>query len=359
MNMLLLPNGDVMIHGRAMATIGGSGIGASPNWYLLQPDSTGSYAGQQVTTLTAMGTGRRFFTSEVLPNGTVFAYGGEDTNPGGNTTETNTGEIYNVAANSWSTISNTMPDTSNTFGDQASELLNNDTILAADPGDFTAGGGSYLYSVANGTWTATATGVGQAVKNTGDNEDNWVMLPNGDILDYEIRLTDNTANGNGFAQLYVPSGNQLPERWAGTSAGQWVNASSGLLALTSTNLDGDEGPGVLVPYYAPFSGPAVMYFGANGSTAFYNPSTNSWTNANASTNSYDAEPTYNIPGGASNAQLASEDGPAAVLPNGEVLVALCAQGTGGNYPGPTQIYLFNPANPPAGLLARLHRRDAV
>jgi hypothetical protein len=359
MNMLLLPNGTVMIHGAGNS----APQGASTNWYLLQPDSTGSYTGataQQITTLAAMTTGRRFFATNVLPNDTVFAYGGEDISTQSGQVEANSGEFFTLGQSSstpWGTLP-TIPTTllpSNAFGDQSTELLNNGTILSADPGD---GAGStdnsFVFNLpahsqndANGTWTATAN----QANSTGDNEDNWVLLPNGDVLDYEIRVTDNanaaTGNtgGTGFAELYVPSGGAIPANdGGGTSTGQWVNADSSttptLIQLTSNTLDGDEGPGVLLPYYAPFNGPAAMYIGANGSTAFYNPATNTWTSSN--TNSYDAEPTYNIPGGANNVTMASEDGPAAVLPNGDLLVALCQAGTNGNYPGPTRIYLFNP-----------------
>ncbi len=87
MNMLLLPNGTVMIHGD-----GDSAGGVSPNWYILTPDSSGSYSGNNVQVTTSpgltMAMGRRFFASQVLPNDSVFVYGGEYAfaNMTGNTT---------------------------------------------------------------------------------------------------------------------------------------------------------------------------------------------------------------------------------------------------------------------------------
>ncbi len=353
MNMLLLPDGTVMIHGygRKAATFPNN---ASANWYLLTPDASGNYAGTDVsaiTTMAAMATARRFFATNVLPNDTVFAYGGEDTGAG-LTVEANSGEYFTLGQ-STSTPWGTLPTLSNAllqsgqFGDQGAVLLNDGTLLTADP----QGTGTFVFTPPNnqndatGTWSAVATGAGQASNNTaGDNEDNWVMLPNGDVLDYEIKLTDASAAGNAFAQRYVLSGNPLPGG-GGTSKGQWVNASSGLIPLTSSTQDADMGPGLLLPFYAPFNGPAAMYIGANGSTAFYNPANNTWTTSN--TNAFDAPPTYNIPGGAANTQMASDDGPAAILPNGEALIALSPIGTTGGpsngYPGPTQIYLFNPS----------------
>ncbi len=366
MNMLLLPDGTVMIHGAG----NGSTNGASPNWYLLSPNSTpgsltnGSYAvtNNSITTLAAMTTGRRFFPAEVLPNDTVFVYGGEFTNtsPVGSQPEVNSGEYFTLGQSSttpWGTLP-TLPTTagfltSGQFGDQATELLANDQILATDP----QGQNSFVFNVpssvptnqndASGTWTAVAnTAATQSLSANGDNEDNWVLLPGGDVLDYQVKVSDANPAGGGSAQLYVPKGNTIPANdvspgGSATSVGQWVNASTGLIQLTATVAgNGDLGPGVLLPFYAPFNGPAVMYFGATGSTAFYNPANNTWTSS--TTNAFDAEPTYNIPGGANNVQMVSEDGPAAVLPNGEVLVALSQQGTGGNYPGPTRIYLFDP-----------------
>ncbi len=417
-NMLLLPNGTVIAHGTGNSANGF----ASPNWYLLQPDSAGNYstANATITALAPMTTGRRYFASEVLPNDTVFVYGGEFTSitltgsitaaspvvaglssttqlaPGmqvigagipANTTivsvngpaqitlsanattttanlslafsgqsEINTGEYFTLGqsnATPWRALPTipgpATPGTllpSNQFGDQATELLNNDTILAADPSIGTGStNNSFVFNVpgtyydVNGTWTATAT---TQANSTGDNEDNWVLLPGGDVIDYEVRLSDQNPASPGSAQLFVPAGNALPG--GGTSTGQWVNASNGLTQLTSTNLDGDLGPGVLLPYYAPFNGPAAMYFGANGSTAFYNPSTNSWTSS--TTNAFDQEPSYTAPGGTTYTPMVSEDGPAAVLPNGDVLVALSQQGMmQGNsptFPPPTRIYLFDP-----------------
>ncbi len=367
MNMLLLPDGTVMIHGAGNS----SPNGASPNWYLLSPNSTpgsltsGSYAvtNNSITTLAAMTTGRRFFASEVLPNDTVFVYGGENINTTPGQVEANSGEYFTLGQSSttaWGTIP-AIPTTagflpSNQFGDQATELLSGNRILSTDPGDGIAGNNSFIFNVpssvptnqndASGTWTATASTAATASLNTtGDNEDNWLLLPNGDVLDYEVRLSD--ANVSASGQLYVPAGGAIPANdiaangGVATSVGQWVNASTGLIQLTSSGLgNGDLGPGVLLPFYAPFNGPAGMYFGASGSTAFYNPADNTWTSS--TTNVFDAEPTYNIPGGANNVQLGSQDGPAAVLPDGEVLVALSPPGTGGAYPGPTRLYLFNP-----------------
>ncbi len=263
---------------------------------------------------------------------------------GGGQVELDRGEFINPFASSpaWATFP-TIPgtlDTSGTFGDQETELLNNGTLLATDPGS----SNSFAWTIptnpandASATWTATA---GNHL-NGNDNEDNWVMLPNGDVLDYEINASD--ANTNALAELYVPNGGTIPANdGGGVSSGQWVNASTGLIQLTAGGANGptDMGPGVLLPFYAPFNGPAAFYIGWNGSTAYYNPATNGWAAG-------PAEPTY------MGQQMSTADGPAAVLPDGEVLMALSPQtippvtSQNAYYGTPTRIYLFNPnaANP--------------
>ncbi len=484
MNMLLLPNGNVMIHGAGNS----SPRGSSPNWYLLQPDSSGAYSGTnaQITNLQPMSTGRRFFATDVLPNDTVFAFGGEYSGVtlNGNTTtgsavvtglsstsqlvagmlvtgtgipaptitgtttsgsasvtglsstsglapgmivsgtgiaagsviltvdtassitlsanatasgsnsltfntaiatvdsssqitlvasatatgtavsltfsgqtELDTGEFYNPATNSWSPLPQ-LADTSLSFGDQDAELVNvagKAFLLASDPDSrgSAPSSQSFLFNVPNtaansndaaGAWTATGNQVNPGGLPSGDSEDNWTLLPNGDVLAYQVAISDASANAS--AELYVPSGGTIPAGdGGGTSTGQWVNASTGLIQLTSgppfppANAGPqDMGPGVLLPNLASFNGsalngPAVIYFGWNGSTAYYNPATNSWASG----------PTEPIYGGL---QMSSPDGPAAVLPDGEVLVALSPQtpaAAGANYyPTPTRLYLFNP-----------------
>ena len=79
--------------------------------------------------------------------------------------------------------------------------------------------------------------------------------------------------------------------------------------------------------------------------AFYNPANNTWTTSN--TNAFDAHrPQLQHPRRRGPSQMASDDGPGAILPNGDALIALSPIGTtggaSGGYPGPTQIYLFNP-----------------
>src|SRR5207253_6404988 len=65
----------------------------------------------------------------------------------------------------------------------------------------------------------------------------------------------------------------------------------------------------------------IFWPGANGTTAFYNPSTNEWTSG------------FPLPN-----NLVPADAPAAMLPNGKVLLALAPSYAA----GPTSLYLFDP-----------------
>ncbi len=75
-------------------------------WYLLTPDSNGSYVNGTWSTIASMSTQRLYYGSNVMQNGNVFVVGGEYSGPNGDQNLTNTGEIYNSTTNSWSPITN-------------------------------------------------------------------------------------------------------------------------------------------------------------------------------------------------------------------------------------------------------------
>ena len=67
---LLLPNGDLMVLGS------GPNGGPTNTWYEITPVN-GSYANGTWTQLASMNQSRLYFSSDVLPNGDVFVFGGE------------------------------------------------------------------------------------------------------------------------------------------------------------------------------------------------------------------------------------------------------------------------------------------
>jgi hypothetical protein len=92
--MLLLSDGTVMAEGG----------GVTNTWNRLTPSSSGSYANGTWSQLASMNLQRLYFASNMLPDGRVFVEGGEYSGPTGQQNETNTGEIYNPVANTWTNI---------------------------------------------------------------------------------------------------------------------------------------------------------------------------------------------------------------------------------------------------------------
>jgi hypothetical protein len=292
---MLLTDGSVMVHG------GGGANSAA--WYKLTPKGI-SYAAGGWSTLLPMSKPRLFFGSNILPNGKVMVLGGEYTGPNttpATVTDDNTGEIYDPTTNTWSPMA-TFPQSQ--FGDDPTEVLPDGRVL----GGYISGSATYFYNPTTNSW-APNVALKLNLDNSSD-EESWVKLPDGSILSYDIYGSLN--NGVPSAQKYVPS------------LGQWVSAGT-LPALLSTSAVALElGPAFLLP------DGRVFFVGGNNNTAYYTPSTNTWTAGPA------------LPSG-----LVGADVPGAMMPNGHILLALSPLGTlnaKGNYsfPPPTRVYEFDP-----------------
>jgi hypothetical protein len=306
--MMLLPDGTVMAQQGGSAT---SGSLATKNWFQLTPQGfTGNYINGTWSTLHAMNLERLYYASNVLSNDKVFVMGGEYSGPSTTKNFTNTGEIYDSVANTWSNVAN-FPQ--GLFGDDPSMVLPDGRILT--------GGGSYspspgadftwIYNPSTNAWAQAATKirrvVGGSTSYDSSDEEGWVKLSDGSILNYDLWTSIST--GAFHAERYIPSTNQ----WVDASNVNALNPPS----LMSSDAVGDEmGPGFLLPDGRAF------YLGGNGHTAYYSLATNSWT----------AGP--NIPSG-----LGADDAPGAMMPNGHILF-------GADTPlfhGPTSIFEFDPS----------------
>ena len=273
--MELLSNGVVMAEGP----------GVSKNWYALTPSSSGSYVKGTWSSLASMSLQRLYDATNVLDDGRVFIVGGEYSGPGGANNWTNTGEIYDPVANSWSSIPN-FPQSQ--FGDDPSMLLPNGNVLVG----YLSGPQTYIYNTTSNTWSQGAT----KLNSDASDEETWVKLPDDSVLTYDV-----FSSGN--AQRYVPSSNQ------------WVATGHVPVSLTSSAVGYELGPAFLLP------DGRVFYLGANGNTAYYTPSSNSWA----------AGPV--IPN-----HRGADDAPGAMMPNGDILFAADSP----LFNAPTHIYEFNP-----------------
>jgi hypothetical protein len=288
--MLLLSDGTVMVQGGSDTS--------SRRWYRLTPDASGNYANGTWTSLASMNLGRLFYGSAVLPSGKVLVMGGEYTGTNTSNTDSNTGEIYDPVANTWTGVAN-YPDTH--FGDGMLEVLPDGTVLGGDLNSTR----TYDYNPATNAWTADAT----RLHGDPSAEEGWVKLPDGSLLSYAIQ-----GSSPQHGQRFVPG--------ATHAADQWVDAGSVPVRLDSNGGNNgivpELGPGLLLP------DGRVFWVGASGHTALYTPATNTWA----------AGP--DIPGG-----VGAIDAPAALLDNGKVLLAASTI-NGRTFSGPTSIVEYDP-----------------
>ena len=253
-------------------------------WYRLTPDSAGHYANGTWTTLQPMHDSRLYCGTQVLKDGRLFVAGGEYGNG------RSTGEVYDPLTNRWKMA----PPSGHAFVDSNSEILADGRVLIALV-ESTLRNTLIFDPVAN-TWTAgpTANGI--------HNESAWVKLPDDSLL-FVDRLTTNS-------ERYIPASNT------------WITDATVPVSLYDPY--GDEtGPGLLLP------NGKVIYFGATGHTAIYTPS------GSTANGTWVAGPDF------PNAQ-GTPDAPAAMLPNGKILCAVCPIPISGNvFQSPTTFYEYD------------------
>jgi hypothetical protein len=356
--MMLLTDGTVMMQ---------SGIGQ--NWVRLTPDIKGSYINGSWTSnpINPMSANRFSFASEVLTDGRVWILGGENYGPNEDYVWTATGEIWNPLTNTWSPIETFPPqscfnvtyhvpaDTTSgspvithipttvtptflagwavagsgipanasiTSVDSSSQVHISADVSATQSGVTLAFSGtptscygdvpsmllasgkiltgslvskaSYIYSVATNSWNLAA----DKVYNDSSDEEGWTKLSDGKILTYDIGQS--TSTGESYAEVYDPSRNE----WSSISPAD--GSAHGTFPLLSSSATGYE----LGPSLRLLDGRSFLV-GATGHTALYTPSTNTWA----------AGPDImgSLHGHA--ALFGADDAPAAIMPNGHVLLA--------------------------------------
>lgn len=304
-NPLLLADGTVMVQ-----------EGGCRRWWRLTPDNTGSYVNGTWSQLASLPSNYSplYHASAVLPDGRVIIEGGEYNFfvP----VWTNLGAIYDPLANTWTPVSppGFFGGTSrhpNAIGDAQGVVLDNGQFMVADSLTKQAA----LLDPKTLTWTATG-----AAKFDPNDEEGWTLLPNGQVLavDAYVPLGGFQYNPTGMnSELYNPASGKWHS--AGSTAVQlWDSAANcGGLHAASFEL----GPAVLRP------DGTVFYTGANscgpGHTATYDSNTGIWTAGR------DFPDALNI-----------ADGPASLLPNGNVLLDTSP----GIFNPPTYFFEFDGSN---------------
>jgi hypothetical protein len=176
------------------------------------------------------------------------------------------------------------------FGDVPSMLLPNRNILAGNLLNNTTN----MYDPIANTWVPAAT----KFYNDRSNEETFSRMSDGNILNYDVFVTP--VAGNGFAERYNPTTN------AWSSITPAAGTAGGALPILSSSAVGFELGGILRLY-----DDRMFVIGATGHTALYSPSINSWA----------AGPDMLSTLGGAPFLFTADDAPAAILPNGHVILA--------------------------------------
>jgi hypothetical protein len=242
------------------------------NFWTLTPDMSGSYLNGTWTQVASLpkGYGPLYYSSAVLPDGRVVVIGGEYNL--GIYDLTTLGAIYNPQVNTWTNLN--PPPGWTTVGDGENVVLANGTFMLAN----CCTKDEALLNAKNLTWTPT--GGGKADINY---EEGWTLLPNDEVLTVDTNTKKNLAS-----EIYSPV------------TGSWFDAGSTIVELIRTTYS-EIGPAVLRP------DGTVLATGASGHNAIYDSTAGIWS----------AGPDF--PTNVHGQQLDIADGPAALLPDGNVL----------------------------------------
>jgi len=241
------------------------------DWWVLTPDNTGNYVNGTWSKIASLQSGYQplYHTAAILPDGRLVIQGGEY-NGGNNGVWTNQGSIYDPLKNKWTAL--TPPAGWSEIGDCQSVILTNGTLMIGDPfdeADAQFNAKTLKYKVLAGT--------GKSDRN---DEEGWLLLPNGEVL-----TTDAINSPN--SEIFNPK------------TQKWATGGSTIVHLADPGSQ-EIGPMVLRPDGTVFATGAST---STGHTAIYNTKTKKWA----------AGPDFKT-------GLDIADGPASLLPDGNVLV---------------------------------------
>jgi hypothetical protein len=256
---LLLTDGTVMVQ------VYGKG-----QWWKLTPDQDGSYLNGTWSQIATMQSsyGPLYYGSAVLADGKVIVEGGEYNFL--NTSETNMGSFYDPVANTWTPVN--PPTGWSSIGDGQSVVLSNGTYMQANALTTQEA----LFNESSMTWTSTGTGKADI-----NSEEGWTLLPGIMVLTVDANNTSKPTN----SERYNPK------------TGSWQTAGSTVVQLADPGSH-ELGPAVLRP------DGTVLATGATPHNAIFTLSTHTWAAGPDFKNGLDIA-----------------DGPACLVPSGNVLVA--------------------------------------
>ena len=307
-HMLLLTDGSVLFHEE------GSDQTGTSTWWKLTPDQKGNYLTGTWSQLASTPSNYQpaNLASGVLPDGNVILEGG-DMNGSSTWVGLNSGAEYSVTNNSWTMINppNSGTGEFSSIADAPSVVLPNGQFMFGPSGNGDRGAQNQkdvaVFDEKNSTWTVFH-GDNRASANP---EIGFTLLPNDKVLSISTAYQ----NADKAADVFDPT------------TGKWSNTGALPVSLLNpATADGtpiaEIGPAITMP------NGKVFAEGSNANTAIYDPSSNTWT----------AGPNLPVIGGL---QFSAADAPSAILPNGDVLLALSPVNSAGESVGPMHFFTFD------------------
>jgi Secretion system C-terminal sorting domain/SprB repeat/Galactose oxidase, central domain len=269
---LLMTDGTVICHNQHGGRYG-------TGWDRLTPDIHGSYANGTWDTIASMHGDRLFFSTQVLPDGSVYVAGGEYG------AGDSAGEVYNPFTNTWTLITG-LP-TGWKIYDGNSEILYNGTILEGPQIGANPSFDCLFYTPGANLFTVAPTA------HYNHDEASWLKLPDSSVLFVGV--------GSTYSNRYIPQKNE------------WIYD--------------DTVPVQLFDYYGYEAGGSFMlpngkaiFFGATPANALYTPTGDTvpgtWSQA-------DSFPVIN------GTETGMTDASSAMMVNGKILCSVSPVGTSG------------------------------
>lgn len=288
--------------------------GCTPDWYRLTPDKNGSYVNGTWKKAASMNSsyGPLYFASQVLADGRLIVQGGEYNFCQG--TWQKLGALYDPVKDKWSNVN--PPSGWNNIGDSASIVLADGTymisnccagLLDSNPPQ------AALAKIKGKKVTFTDTGTGKA---DFYDEEGWNILADGTVLTVDAWLDEDQDFSD--SEIYDPS------------TGAWTPRGHTTARIQDPG-SLEVGPAILM------NSGKVLQIGANpcsgtncqSYSSIYDPASGTWSKS----------PDLPEIGGLF---YNSEDGPAAQLPNGNVILQLSPGNTCGSpFCSPSHFFEFD------------------
>ena len=304
---MLLTDGSIMFRDQFFGVpsdLSSVNNGYQPIWKLT-PDHHGSYVNGTWSELASLpgNYAPAFYASAVLPDSLVVFAGGE-VNGENNFVWQGTCAIYDPVKDKWKFFDpppffyNLYPNiqSQHPIGDAQSVVLEDGTWMIAS----SITNQQALLDAKTLTWKPTGAG-----KFDGNDEEGWSLLPDGTVLTVDCYVNQSSPGflNNTNSEIYDPK------------TGAWYNAGSTIVQLADVGNTYELGPQLLRP------DGTVVAFGGTSSNAIYSIKTKTWSQ------------TVDFPIDPQVGQLSCQDGPAALLPNGNVLTCVSSIDPGFTAPG--------------------------